>query len=227
MIAHRAYHDPRARIAARIIVVVVNIAIIVFALNGTMLLSALRLDHDRAWIKHSWDVMFTFRSVLQELVVAESAQRAYLISGSVEYMNEYYDAKNDAMRDLDSLATLVDDNPRQAARVATARRQLREKFAFLDRFMILRSMGLKAARDIDLKAGRRMILAIRATFADMDDEERTIFHARDAELTRTIYRIYIGLFVVLATELLALAVFVAALVRAAGRRRPHPGGTPS
>lgn len=219
MWGQRVANDPRGRIAARIVVVALNVSILVFALNGTMLLSARRLDADRAWVKHTWEVLIAIRVVLQDLVDAESAQRAYLISGDNIYVSEYRVAKARSVRDIDRLAILTADNRRQRARIEHARSLVAAKFRFLDQFVIRRAWEGHPRESIDLDVGRHLIGEIRATFDAMDDDERALFNARDVELTRTVYRIYVGLFVVLASEVLVLAVFAWTLVRAVRARR--------
>lgn len=227
----RLSRDRQVRAVLKIGTVVLNVGVVVFVLNGVMFLTTNDLNANRAWVDHTRDVLGEIAGVMSELGDAESAQRAYLLTGRGDFLASYGLAGRAVRVRMGRLAELTADNPAQQARCGALARAVVEKFRFLDELAFDRLVadqyaGGTAAWTVDLDAGRRKFLEIRRILGEMAAEERRLYVRRDARLDAAVSRIYAGLMAILGKDCTLLAVFVMAFYRAwrAGPLLPDRSG---
>lgn len=74
------------------------------------------------------------------LITAESSQRGFIVSGNEVYLAPYNTAKATATRNLEAVATLLDDDPASAV-ISRLRQITEEKIAEMDRTITLKREG--------------------------------------------------------------------------------------
>ncbi|MBS7457528.1 diguanylate cyclase [Coralloluteibacterium stylophorae] len=124
------------------------VAALLFTLIGIgVYLGAQRSISDARWVSHTNAVIGRIDEIQALLREAESTQRGYLLTGSIEALADYRNAIGDLPRALDGLEAVVADNPAQQARAGRLRglvqTRLQQLGATLDRF---RTGGLGAAQ---------------------------------------------------------------------------------
>lgn len=73
------------------------------------------------WVDHSDQVISTARQLQRQIIEMETALRGFYLTGDQVFLNSYNEAKSKVPEQLDSLQTLVSDNPAQEARLKAAR----------------------------------------------------------------------------------------------------------
>ena len=131
------------------------------------------------WVLHSHDIIANLDSVLNAVVTQETRQRAYLLSGDLEFLQRYTDSiamVDELMRALEAGTA---DNPRQQAPVATLRRQVAAR-----QDSLLKMALDRAGRPVELavlQAGAGVMDDIRASVAAVRAEEERVLAARTAD----------------------------------------------
>jgi methyl-accepting chemotaxis protein len=152
---------------------------IILAIVGWIAYSnTLSLTESTALREHGYRVQQQAELVAKTLVDAETGQRGYLLTGSEPYLEPY----NSGLRLIDQtvgqLVELTVDNPRQQARLATLKEQIRVK---LDEM----AQAIAAHRNQDQAAAISLIQTDRGKKA-MDDIRATLeqFEAAESDLLR-------------------------------------------
>jgi signal transduction histidine kinase/CheY-like chemotaxis protein/CHASE3 domain sensor protein len=89
------------------------------------------------WIIHTYQVMDEARKVMTEAQGAEAAQRGYLLTGQKGFLESYHREVTDALADLAAFRQSTADNPSQQLRATALQGLLRQRFAILDRSIML------------------------------------------------------------------------------------------
>ena len=107
---------------------VLGISLVVLLIIGSAILSAYdiqQLRSDSARVDHTHQVIAALESIMETVRDAESAQRAFIITGEAAYLDPYRDAAATAEDAVKRVTELVADNPQQQARLP----KLRERIA--------------------------------------------------------------------------------------------------
>jgi len=179
---------------------------------------ALRDDNQK--IYHSHQVIRALDAVLSSIKDAETGQRGFLLTGEESYLDPYNAALLALAPQLDELAQLTSDNPRQQRRIAQLRQQISAKLAELKQTIDLqREQGAQAAlAAVRTNRGKTEMDAIRAQLGAMDQEEAALREKRLAEMadayrTAIISGILTGLLGIILTGIVGFLLRRAAVAR--------------
>ncbi len=136
------------------------------------------------------EVLDRIEELVSNLKDAQSAQRAYLISGRDARANEFEQAIGRAEGDLGRLAASTADNPRQKARIALMKGQIASYLGILREEMILRRRdGFEAARH-HVEAGHDLpaLEMLRRSAAELRAEEYALHRKRSSRARASAWR---------------------------------------
>ena len=149
-------------------------------------------------VSHTREVLFELKQTELLLVDAEAEKRGFLFTGNSEYLGPYRDAIAQLEPQLDKIAKLTADNPRQQALIPDLRNQVQGKVAEMAEVISLKKSGRpEAARELVLADTARLTMVrIRQTIAQMEAEETALESSRTAgyqlSIRRTIASIYLA-----------------------------------
>ncbi len=189
------------------------------ALTAASLRSLAARRESSGWVTHTQDARLSLERVLALATDAESTQRAYLLSGREEYLARVTAASASLAGEVDTLASLTRDNPRQQQRVEALRRLLEAKAAALRRSIELRRLsGPGGAASVASGEAGELMQSVRVLVAEMSGEESALLTGRLRRLSSA--ERWSAVVVVGGAALLVLLTFVAAgMVRGDLRRR--------
>ena len=146
------------------------------------------LVEDVAAIERSHSVIESSDELLTRAIDAETGQRAFLLAGDEVFLDPYTGARADVMRALDSLRTLVDDVPRQRARLDSIGSAINERFVLLESGILAFHRGdMAAARSpARIMAGKRQMDQARALIGRIQFHERRLLAERHAAEERSV-----------------------------------------
>lgn len=99
------------------------------------------------WVAHTREVISAAQQFFADLKDAESAQRAYIITGQEEYLKSYETAAAQVPNDVSTLKRLTSDNPVQQERLDTLQPLVTRRLAELEeRIRLRRESGFQAAQ---------------------------------------------------------------------------------
>lgn len=156
-------------------------------------------------------VRVTVGRVYGELSDAESAQRAYLLTGAGEYLQRFEQSSARAGETQRALAQLVSDNAEQVANAARLDSLVARRVALLAKHAAtFRRSGLEGARrEIVADGGIGTMRSVRALTDRMDAVERSLLDERrqsaDAVRLRTLTSLLVTLFIAIAAFLVLFA----------------------
>jgi PAS domain S-box-containing protein len=176
-----------------------------------------------ARVAHSREAKYTLAETQNLVIEAETGQRGYLYTGDPRYLAPYESAKAKIRGDLDALARLTSDNPRQQAAIAKLRGLVGAKFNELGRTIALYDGGHPAqARTFVLTdLGRSLTLQINAEIAGMQAEEDRLQDARTAEYRKNSRLTVTSVYVTSAVAAFGLVLLGLAILREGRLRERH------
>ena len=161
--------------------------ILIILLNVWVASHALgKLFSAQRWLAHTLEVLTQAEATTSAMGSANNAVRAFLLTGSEEYVERYRQSGRDAMADVDKVATLAIDNVSQQARIVTLRRRLSLRFGVLDAAIAMRRMNgaglsneaLRPALGTDSPDGG---VSVRYMLTQIANEEKRLLGDRYAE----------------------------------------------
>ncbi len=167
---------------------------------------------EQGWVLHTYQVMDSLRTVLNDAADAETGQRGYLLTRKQSYLQPYRDARARLDHDLGTFQTLTEDNPVQQVRARQLRALLDNRFKVLDAGLAVGGQGSALAPPALLPLldqGKMMMDATRTAIALGLAEERRLLGER-IEARRTVERNEI-----LSAVLIALLALIVLLVAGA------------
>jgi PAS domain S-box-containing protein len=142
--------------------------------------NVLQFSDAAGWIAHSREVLEATQSTLTTLEIAESEERAYLITTHRSYLEPFETALKNVPWDLQRLETLTQDNPRQALRVKELRGMVAAKVEQLLETIALHQRDPASARQAVLvHEGHNVMDAIQDRVETMKREELSLLSERD------------------------------------------------
>lgn len=161
--------------------------VVLVAISAASILLVNKSREDNAWVLHTVEAENLISDLLLEIRRAESATRAYLLSGAPQFLAEYQLAAASVLPALDKLSASVSDNPTQIANAARLRTAVEQRLSEFAR-------GVERVRTDDvanaitaLRNGTSTgaVEAIAAAGRDMRLEEDRLFRERTATADRT------------------------------------------
>lgn len=167
-------------------------------------------DNAVAWVDHTHQVRNGIDDVLQAVTDAESAQRAYVLTGDERFTETVLAARSRAQRQLGRVAALTEDNPAQQQRVVRLRVLMTQRLAVIDQIMALRRVGEvgDAAQMVLRGEGAAAMSGVRQLVRELDQEEARLETRRDQRIALVRGLVFTGLifFAVLLTVLFLKAM---------------------
>ena len=195
-------------------------AILVVLLNAWMAFHALAgLFKSQDWYAHTLQVLSANNEIQIQMVSANSAARAYLLTGSAEFENRYKTAVQAANNAVGSVQFQTRDNVSQQARISVLRHRMSVRLGALDAAMNMRRSHPTEPAD-QFVLGPALSespdggISVKYALTQIKEEEDRLLLAREGETHRGRVKVlaaFVGaslmdiLLLVLASQLLAHA----------------------
>jgi signal transduction histidine kinase len=155
-------------------------AVLVLVGAGALTVSAVRVQGETAgWVAHTHEVIAHLGDLSTALSSAESAQRAYLLTGETDFLDDHAQARARADAELQGIGGLTGDNRGQQQRLAQVRQALAQRFQGMDEARQLRDGGrLDEAMVRVATRGRAESLALREQLTAMRQAEDGLLQDR-------------------------------------------------
>jgi CHASE3 domain sensor protein len=134
-------------------------------------------------VAHTHEVRSRLVRLLAPLLEAESAARAFALSGDEALVAEFDQALTVANGTYAELRRLTGDSPQQQRRLDALRTQIDARFAHTRRVLDLRRRAgiTAAAANVSTGEGRRLMDAVQRTVGEMDRAEQELLDVRTRE----------------------------------------------
>ena len=164
-------------------------AALVFLVGAFAYQRAVSVIADVREVERSHAVIESADAILVRAVDAETAQRAFLLTGDEGFLAPYQGARHDIDSWLDSLHSLVRDSPSQSERVSRIQGIIPTRLALLDKGILLKRQGSPNVADVErMRAGKRSMDDMRRTVAALQAEERRVVGGRQLSERRSVSR---------------------------------------
>lgn len=167
--------------------------------------------YDRAagWLTHAHEVRIEIEGLRLSLTEAESAQRAFILTGDSQFTQQIEGSRRDAARRMAALEQMTRDNPEQQERLARLRALLTTRMGVIDQTIAARRTGSPGAALQIIHGGQGVeaMHGVRAIAAELEQEERRLQRQREHQVT--VVRMVIVASLVIFAALLALLFFKA------------------
>lgn len=192
---------------------VFGIALVVLLIVGSAILSAYNVDRlhaDSALVDHTHQVIRSLESIIEKVRDAESAQRAYVITGDKSYFAPFDSVAAETDDIVETVELLTADNPEQQTRAKQLRADIAARLKTLFANAKLREeQGFEAAQEsIATETGKRQMDSLRNTIDDMQNDEYGLLIKRSAEAARMFYTTLLSILLGTALGLLAIGGFL-------------------
>lgn len=175
------------------------------------------------WVVHTHQVQLELSEALALLTDAETGQRGYLYTGQQQYLAPYDRAVRQVDLQIDDLAGLTADNPRQQTAIAQLRPLAHEKLKELaSTIAFYRAGNADEARKLVLSdSGLHTMEQVRSVIAGMEDEENRLERDRDASYRTTIRRTAASIYLTTVLAALGLILLAYFIIRQMNLRERH------
>lgn len=171
-------------LSRRIVVLCVILSLVLALLAGLLLDASAQMRASLGWVTHSSQVLEMSTRTLRHLQAAESGQRGFVLTKSLDFATNVADEIAAARRDADTLVKLTADNPLQNERARQVQSLILQRTQSLtETGRLARSGDFAAARDnVASGKGRYLMLLVNARANDLLEAERALA----AERMRTV-----------------------------------------
>jgi PAS domain S-box-containing protein len=166
-----------------------GLLVIVLAANAIITKRQLGVQvENQAWLSHTRLILFELAKTESLLKDAETGQRGFLYTGDPKYLAPYTLAIGQVGPNIDEVAQLTADNPRQQARIPVLRNLTQSKLTELAQTIALyRSGKPEEAKALVLSdAGLFVMNDIRKLTSQMGEEEASLEVIRSAAYQKSI-----------------------------------------
>lgn len=192
--------------AFRLLAVTVTALFLAFAALGG---AFVWYDRTAGWLTHAHEVRSEIEGLRLSLTEAESAQRAFILTGDAQFSQRVETARQGANAHISALERLTRDNPDQQLRLGRLRKLMATRLAVIDETMAARRAGSAgAAIQIILRGqGVAAMQGVRAIASELELEERRLQTLRQHQMV--VVRAVIVAALIIFAALLALLFFKA------------------
>lgn len=175
---------PLARLP-RLLVVTMLIALGILLSLGAFSYHNIQKQAEAAgWVEHTYRVATALQDILSGVQDADTAQRMYVLSGTLAYLDAYQKTTHDLPTQLDRVGSLVADNPRQLWQLQQLRASIADRLANAQiRIEQRQQLGAGA---LDLKfinsGAVRLMEIVRADVQTMIAAENVLLRSRLEQL---------------------------------------------
>ncbi len=175
------------------------------------------------WVSHTREVLFELDQLELLLVDAETGQRGYLYTGDTKYLAPYEHAIAKIDPQIDSIAKLTADNPRQQALVQELREHVHAKVAEMAQVIALNQAGNpEGAREMVLTStGLLLMDHIRLVTAQMENEETQLESLRLTAYERAIQQTIASIYLANLLAVIGLVFLAYYIIREIEMREKH------
>ncbi|MBT9473577.1 MAG: CHASE3 domain-containing protein [Pseudomonadota bacterium] len=141
-------------------------------------------DRAAAALSHTHEVRSGIDNLRQALTDAESAQRAFILTGDSQFAERVESSRTAAHRQIDTLDRLTDDNPLQQRRIEQLRGLMATRLAIIDQTMAARREGTAGAAIQIIARGEGMAAmdGVRRIAAELEGEEARLEAVRSKQV---------------------------------------------
>jgi CHASE3 domain sensor protein len=145
-------------------------------------IEVLRINNEK--IRHTHTVLISIDELLSTTQDAETGQRGFLLTGNDRYLEPYQSAVSDVASRVETIASLIKDNPAQQANLRKVQRHIDAKLAELEETITLRRTKNTGAAlaIVTTDRGKVEMDAIRNQLDVMRQEENRLRQLRVAEM---------------------------------------------
>jgi len=154
---------------------------VVFFVQIAYFRNADEIKADAAWVTHTFDVLQQLQNLMAGLSEAESAERAYIITGDTAFEAAVKTAEARINHNVSTLRTLTADNPAQQRRIIELEPVISLRLETLERkFELLKANEGKMTAQVEnlFKEGGRLMGDARRLVAEMENDEQALLVAR-------------------------------------------------
>jgi CHASE3 domain sensor protein/putative methionine-R-sulfoxide reductase with GAF domain len=114
------------------------------------------------WVDHTHQVLFEFQQILLATVNAESGSRGFVVAGTVNYLEPFFNANEEAVAHLSKVKELTKDNPNQQKNIEELDKEVKMRFTNLNEAIDFRKQGFEKAKNLVVSGeGKRIQDRIR------------------------------------------------------------------
>ncbi len=152
------------------------------------------------WVEHTHEVMDTLDDFQQDMVIAESGQRGFILMGDEQYLAAYREIQPHFAARLEVLKNLTQDNLHQQRRIETLRPIVHERIALLNETIATRrERGIEDAQVIQTDRERHLVDDINRILETMKQEEQELLKLRmgraEASARYAVLMLFVGIMV--------------------------------
>jgi len=175
------------------------------------------------WVSHTHEVLFELKQTELLLLEAESGKRAYLFTGSRAYLDSYHTAISGIDSQIDRVAKLTADNPRQQAVIPELRNLAKVRVAEMDQTIALYQSGEPNQARILILAdtSRHTMDRFEQSIARMENEEVRLQSIRTAAYRDSTERAILSLYLASLLAAMGLIVLAYYILREIDLREKH------
>ena len=203
------------KLRTRIVIGIALAALAMALVAAAVSLGARRVVRSNVWVDHTHKVLGSIERLYSAVKAAEAAQRGYLLTGQVEFEQEFFAAIPQARDEAAAVAREVSDNPAQVARAAQMSDLVEKRLQTATVVaQIFRDKGFDAARDALINGqGPALMRQIDATHAAMVRAEQLLLEGRTAHSSADATWLQRFTFLGLATSLIVLILVARQMLR--------------
>jgi len=155
-----------------------------FAIFLTCLLSffswrmAQQASNEADWVAHTHEVSTVLEATLRHLVDVETGGRGFALTGHASFLEPYETGKSAIGQDLHRLRLLVADNTVQTQRLDILEAEANARIAASTDIVTSRQNTGALPSPSQFERGKPLMDAVRATIAEMEDEEKRLLEQR-------------------------------------------------
>lgn len=146
------------------------------------------LKESVGWQKHTQDVLIKLDDALVATVDVETSARGFVISGTDNFLAPFKTGRQNALRAIEDLKKLTNDNPAQGENLKQLINLVNEKITKTENYIeTRRSQGLlNAVNEVSRGEGDELMNQIRLTVERMKNEEFRLLKFREENLQTTL-----------------------------------------
>jgi PAS domain S-box-containing protein len=143
----------RARVIFKGLAIIAIPLVLLFVLIGLVVHAKSQSESAGLWALHSKEIGIVANSLIATVTAAESAARAYVITGDESYVDSLVQSRREATQTADRLAELVRDNPEQYSRALQIQALTAQRLERLSLVVQLAKQGDRPGAGLDVKSG--------------------------------------------------------------------------
>ncbi|MBV9748981.1 MAG: CHASE3 domain-containing protein [Acetobacteraceae bacterium] len=175
----------RRRGVAQTVLILMSVAFVALLTVGmASAWMTIKIREQSRWVEHTYQVLQTSSDTLNQILEAQSSQRAYLLTSDASYMRNWEATNLAVFEHVEQLASLTTDNARQQARVTRLRQAAIQRIATLHHNKWLQDHGRPqdALAGVRSGRGRAQMREVRREITAIQDEERALLGKRTKAL---------------------------------------------